>query len=83
MADQKMKGRRRVSLMIMVLIFQVLSASLHGCFAVKGQGQPPRKPTPIHPRDGVRSYVFLPVSGNVYPLGYCFLFLIIVNILFS
>ncbi|XWS21648.1 hypothetical protein CRYUN_Cryun30bG0072400 [Craigia yunnanensis] len=71
MADQKMKGRT-VSLMIMVLIFQVLSAHFHGCFAATGQGQPPRKRNTVHPTvvNGFGSSVFLPISGNVYPLGY-------------
>ncbi|XVF36943.1 hypothetical protein REPUB_Repub19eG0102300 [Reevesia pubescens] len=74
MVDQKMKGRR-VSLMIIVLIFQVLSAILHGCFAATGsQSQPPRKGNTVHPTavNGFGSSVFLSVSGNVYPLGYYF-----------
>ncbi|XVE60301.1 hypothetical protein DITRI_Ditri05aG0117900 [Diplodiscus trichospermus] len=50
----------------------VLSASLHGCFAAIGQGQPPSKRNTVHPTavNRFRSSVFLPVSGNVYPLGY-------------
>ncbi|XVE95510.1 hypothetical protein REPUB_Repub02eG0103700 [Reevesia pubescens] len=50
----------------------VLSATFHGCFAATGQGQPPtRKRSIVHPTavNGASS-VFLPVSGNVYPLGY-------------
>ncbi|XWS23715.1 hypothetical protein CRYUN_Cryun28dG0038900 [Craigia yunnanensis] len=67
MADQKMKGKT-VSLMIMVFIFQVLFAGLRGCFA----DQPSRKRSTVHPTavNGFGSSVFLPVSGNVYPLGY-------------
>ncbi|XVF64531.1 hypothetical protein PTKIN_Ptkin09bG0176500 [Pterospermum kingtungense] len=70
MADQKMKGRK-VSLMILVLIFQVLSAPFHGCFAATSQGQPPRKRSLVQSLAvNGGSSVFLPVSGNVYPLGY-------------
>ncbi|WRX31195.1 Xylanase inhibitor [Theobroma cacao] len=71
MADQEMKGKR-ASLMIMVFVFQVLSAHLHGCFAATGQGQPLWKRSTVHPTvvNGFGSSVFLPVSGNVYPLGY-------------
>ncbi|XP_022772331.1 aspartic proteinase Asp1-like [Durio zibethinus] len=70
MVDHKMKGRI-VALMIMVLISQVLSASLHGCFTAPGQGQL-RKRSAVHPTavNAFGSSVFLPVSGNVYPLGY-------------
>ncbi|XVE55306.1 hypothetical protein DITRI_Ditri03aG0148300 [Diplodiscus trichospermus] len=71
MADQKMKGIR-VSLMIMVFIFLVIFECLHGCFAEHAKGQPPWERTTVHPTavNGFDSSVFLPVSGNVYPLGY-------------
>ncbi|XP_022768158.1 aspartic proteinase Asp1-like isoform X2 [Durio zibethinus] len=65
MADQKMKGG---TVSIMVLIFLVLSATFHGCFAAIGQVQPPRKRNTVV--NGFGSSVFLTVSGNVYPLGY-------------
>ncbi|OMO78536.1 Peptidase A1 [Corchorus olitorius] len=72
MAEQKLMNRRRVSLMIMVFIFQVLSASFHGCFVAAGHVQPPWKKSTIHPTtvNSFGSSVFFSVSGNVYPLGY-------------
>ncbi|KAL4308666.1 hypothetical protein GQ457_01G028100 [Hibiscus cannabinus] len=52
----------------------VLCASLHGCFAALPQGQLPGVRSTVHPMTvnsiGKRSSVYLPVSGNVYPLGY-------------
>ncbi|GMI78394.1 hypothetical protein like AT1G44130 [Hibiscus trionum] len=68
MADQNLKGRRRVSLMIFLV---VLSASLHVCFAEIGHSQPPKNTSTLHPTDvnTFGSSVVLPVSGNVYPLG--------------
>ncbi|OMO94965.1 Peptidase A1 [Corchorus capsularis] len=75
MGEQKIMNGRRVSLMIMVFIFQVLSASFHGCFVAAGHVQPPWKKSTIHPT-AVNSFgplgssVFFSVSGNVYPLGY-------------
>ncbi|KAE8716344.1 replication factor C 36 kDA family protein [Hibiscus syriacus] len=73
MARQELKERGTVSLMINVLIFQVvLCASLHGCFAAIGQSPPPRKRSTVHPTavNSLGSSVYLPVSGNVYPLGH-------------
>ncbi|KAK8704309.1 hypothetical protein V6N13_047936 [Hibiscus sabdariffa] len=58
--------------MVNLLMFQVvLSASLHVCFAEIGHGQPPRNISTVHPVDvnSFGSSVYLPVSGNVHPIG--------------
>ncbi|KAE8714339.1 P-loop containing nucleoside triphosphate hydrolases superfamily protein isoform 1 [Hibiscus syriacus] len=70
MAVQKLKER---TLMIKVLIFHaVLCSSLHGCFAAIVNGQPLSNRSTLHPMavNSFGSSVYLPVSGNVYPLGY-------------
>lgn len=49
----------------------VLSAPFHGCFAATGKVPPYRKRSLVQPAAvNGGSSVFLPVSGNVYPLGY-------------